>query len=55
MRSLRTLVVLAASLAFAPAAPAASGRDMPLAAPVPGGIAIVCVGRSPDPAPAVMF
>jgi len=55
MRSFRTLVVLAASLAFAPAALAASGRDMPLAAPVPGGIAIVCVGRSPDPAPAVMF
>src|SRR5256714_1846399 len=28
---------------------------MPLTAPVPGGVAIVCVGRAPGPAPQVVF
>ena len=29
--------------------------NLPAAAPVPGGIALVCIGRSPGPAPQVMF
>jgi murein DD-endopeptidase MepM/ murein hydrolase activator NlpD len=33
----------------------ATENDFPPAAPVPGGIAVVCVGRAPDPAPRVVF
>jgi murein DD-endopeptidase MepM/ murein hydrolase activator NlpD len=54
MRRLRTLIALAPALAFAGPAPAAE-PDLPLAAPVPGGIAIVCVGRSRESAPQVKF
>lgn len=46
------LVALAPGLALA--APAFQA-DLPLAAQVPGGIAIVCVGRAADPAPQVTF
>lgn len=52
MRRLCILVALAPGLALAPSAQAV---DLPLAAPVPGGIAIVCVGRAPGPAPQVTF
>ena len=41
-------------IALAPSA-WASQVVLPLAAPVPGGIAIVCVGRAPGPAPEVIF
>jgi murein DD-endopeptidase MepM/ murein hydrolase activator NlpD len=41
-------------IALAPSA-WASQVALPLAAPVPGGIAIVCVGRAPGPAPEVTF
>ena len=54
MRRLCILVALAPGLALAPSAPASQG-DLPLTAPVPGGIAIVCVGRAPSPAPEVTF
>jgi peptidase M23-like protein len=54
MRRLRILIALAPGLALAQWAPAAP-YGMPLSAPVPGGIAIVCVGRAPDPAPLVKF
>src|SRR5436190_6160957 len=37
------------------AAVSASQGDLPLTAPVPGGVAIVCVGRAPAPAPQVAF
>src|SRR3989475_1104971 len=33
----------------------AGANGLPLAAPVPGGVAVVCVGRAPDPAPRVVF
>lgn len=54
MRRLRTLIALAPGLALAHSAPAAP-LGLPLSAPVPGGIVIVCVGRAPGPAPQVMF
>lgn len=41
--------------ALAPGLVLAGPADLPMAAHVPGGIAIVCVGRAPDPAPQVMF
>jgi hypothetical protein len=52
MYRLRILIALAPGFAFA--APAFQA-GLPLAAPVPGGIAIVCVGRAAGPAPQVMF
>ncbi|HEX4797783.1 MAG TPA: peptidoglycan DD-metalloendopeptidase family protein [Burkholderiales bacterium] len=54
MRCLHILVLIAPGLALAAAARAAQS-DLPLAAPVPGGVAVVCVGRAPDPAPQVVF
>jgi murein DD-endopeptidase MepM/ murein hydrolase activator NlpD len=54
MRTLRFLSKLASGLAIAAAASASPG-DLPLTAPVPGGVAIVCVGRAPGPAPQVAF
>jgi len=50
MRSLYILVALVPGLALG--APAA---QLPVTAPVPGGVAIVCVGRAPGPAPQVTF
>src|SRR2546421_2564589 len=50
----RFLGEIAAGLALTAAVSAAQG-DLPLAAPVPGGVAIVCVGRAPGPAPQVVF
>jgi len=49
--------ILALTLpAFALAAAASAVESgLPLAAPVPGGVAIVCVGRTSDPAPRVAF
>jgi murein DD-endopeptidase MepM/ murein hydrolase activator NlpD len=45
---------LAAGLALA--APALAAEDeLPMPAPVPGGVAVVCVGRASDPAPRVVF
>ncbi|HLQ00848.1 MAG TPA: peptidoglycan DD-metalloendopeptidase family protein [Burkholderiales bacterium] len=54
MRRLHILALIAPGLALAVAARAAQS-DLPLAAPVPGGIAVVCVGRAPDAAPQVVF
>jgi len=54
MRRLCILIALVPGLALAPSA-SASQVDLPLTAPVPGGIAIVCVGRAPGPAPQVTF
>jgi murein DD-endopeptidase MepM/ murein hydrolase activator NlpD len=54
MHTTRTFIVLLTRLALAPAAQAAQ-QELPLVAPVPGGIAIVCLGRSPGPAPQVKF
>src|SRR5258706_5094737 len=45
---------IATGLALTAAVSAAQG-DLPLTAPVPGGVAIVCVGRAPGPAPQVVF
>jgi murein DD-endopeptidase MepM/ murein hydrolase activator NlpD len=46
-----------AVIAFGPALAVAASPtpELPLVAPVPGGIAIVCVGRAPAPAPEVTF
>src|ERR1700693_6016433 len=44
----------AAGLALAAVASAAE-IGLPLAAPAPGGVAVVCVGRTSDPAPRVAF
>src|SRR5258705_2177252 len=54
MRTKHFLVGIATGLALTAAASAAQG-DLPLTAPVPGGVAIVCVGRAPGPAPQVLF
>jgi murein DD-endopeptidase MepM/ murein hydrolase activator NlpD len=54
MRIARFLAEVTAGFAVA-AAVSAAQRDLPLAAPVPGGVAIVCVGRAPAPAPQVEF
>jgi peptidase M23-like protein len=48
------LALVACGLALAAAAPAAED-DLPVAAPVPGGVAVICVGRAPEPAPQVTF
>src|SRR2546430_8440094 len=50
----RFLSGIATGVALAAAASASQG-DMPLTAPVPGGVAIVCVGRAPGPATQVVF
>jgi hypothetical protein len=54
---MRTPQLLSGALTgLALAAPvSASQGGLPLTAPVPGGVAIVCVGRAPGPAPQVMF
>src|SRR5262247_3174618 len=54
MRGFCILVVLAAGAALAGVA-AAGPADLPITAPVPGGVAIVCVGRAAAPAPEVTF
>jgi murein DD-endopeptidase MepM/ murein hydrolase activator NlpD len=54
MRHLSFLAALAPGLALAAAVSPSQG-DLPLTAPVPGGVAIVCVGRAPSPAPQVVF
>src|SRR5216684_1927057 len=54
MRCLYLLALIAPALALAAAA-RAEENGLPLAAPVPGGVAVVCVGRAPDPAPRVVF
>src|SRR5213595_2507438 len=54
MRIEHLLVGIASGLTLAVAVPASQG-DLPLTAPVPGGVAIVCVGRAPGPAPQVLF
>ena len=50
MRRLYILVAVVPGVALG--APAA---QLPVTAPVPGGVAIVCVGRAPGPAPQVTF
>jgi murein DD-endopeptidase MepM/ murein hydrolase activator NlpD len=54
MSCFRILFALTSGLTLAPSM-AASQDGLPLSAPVPGGVAIVCVGRAPGPAPQVMF
>src|SRR6266704_6831227 len=54
MRTKRFLSGIVSGLALAAAVSASQG-DLPLTAPVPGGVAIVCVGRAPGPAPQVVF
>ena len=54
MRGLRIVALLAPGLALTPC-PAAAQAGLPLTATVPGGVAIVCVGRTSGPAPQVMF
>jgi len=51
MRRLCILISLAPGLALA----APAREDLPATAPVPGGVAIVCVGRGTGPAPEVEF
>jgi murein DD-endopeptidase MepM/ murein hydrolase activator NlpD len=53
MRGLHILVLVAPGLALAAAEAPQIG--LPLAAAVPGGVAVVCVGRAPAPAPQVVF
>src|SRR5262245_51516307 len=54
MHGVRVLLVLVLPLGPAGFA-SAQQADLPLTAPVPGGIAIVCVGRAPAAAPEVTF
>src|SRR5712692_9963329 len=54
MRSPHFLGEIATGLALTAAVSASQG-DLPLTAQVPGGVAIVCVGRAPGPAPQVVF
>jgi len=54
MSTPRFLSGIVTGFALASAASASQG-DLPLTAPVPGGVAIVCVGRAPGPAPQVVF
>ena len=54
MRTPHFLGEIATGLALTAAVSASQG-DLPLTAPVPGGVAIVCVGRAPGPAPQVAF
>jgi hypothetical protein len=53
-QGLQTLALLGFGLALGAVASAAED-GLPLAAPVPGGVAVICVGRAPQPAPQVMF
>jgi biotin carboxyl carrier protein len=46
--------LLVPALALA-AAPAFAGTGLPVSAPVPGGVAVVCLGRASEPAPRVAF
>lgn len=48
----RALVALGYALAEAASA---AGSNLPLTAPVPGGVAVICVGRTPEAAPNVLF
>ena len=54
IRYLHLFALIAQGLALAAVASAPEG-NLPLAAPVPGGVAVVCVGRASDPAPRVAF
>lgn len=54
MRLPRFLGLIAASLVLAATATASESR-LPLAEPVPGGVAVICVGRAPAPAPRAAF
>jgi murein DD-endopeptidase MepM/ murein hydrolase activator NlpD len=54
MRRPGILLVLASGLVLLPPA-AAAQAGLPLPASVPGGVAIVCVGRAPGPPPQVTF
>jgi hypothetical protein len=54
MRHLSLPALIATYLALAAMASAAEG-NLPLAAPVPGGVAVICVGRASDPAPRAAF
>ena len=54
MRYLSLSALIAPGLVLAAMASAAEG-NLPLAAPVPGGIAVICVGRASDPAPRAAF
>ena len=57
MRSItgRLSLLLLAAPTLAVAAAAAPGTGLPLSAPVPGGVAVVCVGRASEPEPRVVF
>ena len=54
MNRFDVVAALLLSPVLAAAAPV-SQPDLPLTAPVPGGVAIVCVGKEPGPAPQVVF
>jgi hypothetical protein len=54
MHRLLALAVAAPGIALAVAASAAESK-LPLTAPVPGGVAVICVGRTPEKAPHVLF
>lgn len=54
LQGLQIFALFAAGLALA-AAVFAAEDVLPHAAPVPGGVAVICVGRAPQPAPRVMF
>jgi len=54
MHGLLAWALAALGCALAAAASAAEG-NLPLAAPVPGGVAVICVGRTPEAAPLVLF
>src|SRR5712691_1300258 len=54
MPYLYILASIASGFALAAAA-RVEENGLPLAAPVPGGVAVVCVGRAPDAAPQVVF
>src|SRR5258708_38671246 len=54
MPYLYIFAAIASGFALAAAA-RAEENVLPVAAPVPGGVAVVCVGRAPDPAPRVVF
>lgn len=54
MYSPHIFALSAVGLALAAAASAVE-NNLPLTAPVPGGVAIVCVGQATDPAPKVAF
>lgn len=50
----KLLAGIAGGLALIASVAAAEGK-LPLPAPVPGGVAVICVGRSTDPAPRAEF